>query len=884
MIYRVRYWLASLLRRRRRERELDEEVRDHIDRETRRNVERGMPAPEARRVALVAFGGRERLKEAHRDQSGTRWLFDFAADARHGVRVLMANPALSVAAVATLALGVGANTAIFTAVSASLLRPLPFEEPDRLVMVGENNREFVWHMADAAPANYLDWRHRVLAFQDAMAYADGLSSTTLLVNGAPELAPTAAVTGNFFSVLGVGVQLGRTFRDDETWNDAPPVVILSDRLWRERFRASRSIVGTSISVNGDMAEVIGVAKAGFAFPLPDVALWAPFAWKKEGVGLDSFRRAHWLKVVARLRHGVSAEEASAQLTTVANALKREYPATNRIMEAELAPLQRFLVGDARLPLLVLLGAVTLLLLIACVNVGNLLLVRAANREREVAVRAALGAGRWRLARQALAESLVLSFAGGGAGLLLGWWGTRVLVRLEPRTSALLPNADPGMDWRVALYALVLTIGTGIVFGIAPAVWASRRSPNDVLSGSARSTTRGVRARRVGERLAAIEVAIALALTVGAVLLVRSYQNLQNVNPGFDASNVLTVKLQLPFTRYDSSSKVRRFVDAVVSRVRATPGVADVGATTQLPMTQPGWSSDFSIEGASAGRFGATLLHRDMTPDYHRTMRVPIIRGRGFTESDRGPPYVVVINQAFAREYFKGQDPIGQRITFTRRPDSTTAWRTIVGVVGDEHQSTPGTPVAIEVDAPFSQEVSWQICFVVRTVGEPSSLAPAMRRAIADVDRLLAIQSDEPMEAIRAASMARDRFIMTLLSMFGFVGLGLAAVGVYGVVAQLARARRREMGIRIALGAHTREVEWLIVRRGLAIALLGVAAGCVLSLASAGAMRKLVFGLLPSDPPTLAAAAAIILAATLAASWLPAFRLGRVDPVTVLRED
>ena len=272
----------------------------------------------------------------------------------------------------------------------------------------------------------------------------------------------------------------------------------------------------------------------------------------------------------------------------------------------------------------------------------------------------------------------------------------------------------------------MTIGAGIIFGTAPAVWASRRSPNEVLSGSARSSTRGIRARRAGERLAVIEVAIALALTAGASLLVRSYQNLQNVSPGFDASKVLTVTLQLPFTRYDSSSKVRRFVDDIIAGTRATPGVTDVGSATQLPMTQPGWSSDFSIAGASAGHCGATLVHRQMSPDYYRTMRVPIVRGRTFRESDRGPPYVVVINQSFAREYFRGQDPIGQRITFTRTPDSTSTWRTIVGVVGDEHQTTPATPVAIEADAPISQEASWQVCFVVRTAVEPTTAGNASR--------------------------------------------------------------------------------------------------------------------------------------------------------------
>src|SRR6185503_493543 len=475
---------------------------------------------------------------------------------------------------------------------------------------------------------------------------------------------------------------------------------------------------------------------------------------------------------------------------------------------------------------------------------------------------------------------------GVLGLVLAWWGTRVLVRLAPRGDGMLPMANVGIDWRVALYALAVTLGAGLLFGIAPAIWASRRSPNDVLSGaggSGRSSTRGVRARRGGERLAAIEVAIALALTAGAALLVRSYENLQNVNVGFESANVLEATVQLP-ARYDSQTKIVRFADEVMTRARALSGVVDVGVANHLPLTRPSWSSAFSIEGPSAGHFGASLLHREVSADYYKTMRVPLIRGRTFTASDRGLPFYVVINESFARAYFKGSDPVGQRITFDKAPDSTSLWRTIVGVVGDEHQATPGTPTDIEVDAPITQEPSHQLAFVVRTRGEPLAVAPGMRHAIGDVDRLLAIESIRSMDGIRAESMARDRFLMMLLSMFGIVGLALAAVGVYGVIAQLARARTREMGIRIALGANPREVQWLIVRRGMGIAMFGVIAGCALSLAGARAMTKLVFGVAPTDPPTLGAAVAIILASTLLASWLPALRSGHVDPATVLRED
>jgi putative ABC transport system permease protein len=882
----LRYALRSLLRRARVERELEEEIAGHVKRETQKNIDRGMPPTEARRVALLAFGGREQLKEAHRDARGARWLEDCVADARYAVRALGHNPALALTAIVTLALGIGANTAIYSAVNAVLLRPLPFKEPERLVMVGENNREFLWHMADAAPANYLDWRAGVPAFRDVMAYADYPVSVTLMVDGTPELAPTAMVTGNFFSVLGVEAQVGRTFRDDETWSTAAPVVVMSDRLWRNKFRGDRAIVGKTISVNGSPATVVGVAPPTFAFPQRWFDLWTPIGWQKDHIADVSFRRAHWLRVIARLAPGVSAERASVQLRSVAERLKVEYPETNRIMEAELAPLHQFLVGDTRLPLLVLLGAVGLLLLIACANVGNLLLVRAGNRQREVAVRAALGASRSRLMRQAFTESLVLSLIGGAAGLLAGWWGIHALTALQPGRDGLLPVSAIEIDWHVATFVLGVSFATGMLFGIAPALWASYRAPHEAMTagGAGRAGSPGVRIRRWGERLAVAEVAIALSLTVAAGLLVRSFENLQRVDPGFDPHNVVAATMELPPSRYDTDARVRGFFDELVSRAQTLPGVEGAAAATHLPLTYPGWSSDFSLDGPSAGHFGATLVHRQVTPDYFRVMRVRVLRGRVFTSADRGPPYVVVINEAFARQYFAGQDPIGQHIAFDRVPTARSTWRTIVGVVGSEHQATAATPPAIEAIAPFGQEDSRQMSLVVRARADATPLSAAIRQIVATMDPELAIESIRPMTDVRAESMARDRFLMTLLSMFGLIGLVLAVVGVYGIIAQLARGRTREMGIRIALGAGRPRVQWLIVRRGLVLATVGVCLGGAATAVGTRALARLLYGVSPGDPLTYGVVAVALVGAGAIASWLPAWRAGRVDPVSVLREE
>jgi len=882
MLDQLRYRLRALLRRDTLDRELNDELAFHIECETDRLMRDGVPADEARRRARVAIGGLENTKELHRDRRGTRWIDETIADVRYAARGLARDPAVAAAAVITLALAIGANAAMFSAVDAVLLQPLPFAHPDRLVEVGENNPEFRWHMQDAAGANVLDWRARVHAFSDITGYAGFAQPATLLNDGTPTLIMTRQVMGNFFSVLGIAPQAGRLFTYDETWSAGANLVVISDRLWRARFAASRAIVGKSISIDGKALTVIGVAPSGLDFPDGGTELWRSVAWPRDQLARLSFRRAHWLRVVARLAPAATMEQASAELAAVAAELKTEYPATNRVMDAELVPLHRFLVGDTRLSLLVLLASVGLLLLIACANVGNLLLVRAAAREREVAVRVALGAGRSRLMRQALVESLFLAVIGGALGLALGWWGTRTLGELVPR--GMLRIESFGIDWAVASYVLAITTACGLLFGIAPAVWASRRDPSDALKSGGRAIGQGARAHRWGQRLAVAEIAIALLLAVGAGLLIRSYSLLQRVDPGLDPRNVITATLSLPGMRYDNGAKVVAFYDQLVARVRALPSVSSAGVTSYLSLTLPGWSSDFSIEGPSAGHFSTPLLHREVSADYFTTMRVPLVRGRVFTAADRGSPPVVVINEAFARSHFAGRNPIGQRITFDRVPDSSSTWRTIVGVVGSEHQSSAAMPADIEAFEPPAQQPSSTMTLVARTASDPTALGPAIRHTVAELDPQLAITQLRSMSEVQAVSMARDRFLMLLLSLFGLVGLVLAVVGVYGVVAQLARGRTREMGIRVALGASAASVRWLIVRHGLMLAAAGLAIGGVAALAATHALARLLFGVAPTDPLTFGIAALALVLSSLLASWLPGRKAALVDPVTTLRDD
>jgi len=873
-------WRA-LFRKPALDRELDEEIRLHLELETEKNLHAGMDPAEARRRALIAFGGVEATREAHRDARGFGWLDDALADMRHAMRTFRRNPVLAGAAIVTLAVGIGANTAIFSAVNAVILRPLPFPQADRLVSLGEDNPEFGWEHAQVAPANLLDWREQVSAFTDVAGWVDFGTTTTLTGDGEPVVLVSAEVTGNFFDVLGVRPRLGRVFTWDETWDGGPAIAIISDRLWRARFSGDPGVVGRTVELSDRRVQIVGVMAPDFAFPGEHVDVWQPTEWDRGDRERTYFRRAHWLGAVARVHPGVSLEEADAQFQTVVHRLQQQYPATNRVMGADLMPLHDAVVGDTRRPLLVLLTAAALLLLIACANVGNLLLVRAAGREREAAVRLALGAGRGRLIRQALAESLVLSTFGGLAGLALAYWGTHALMALQPPD--MLPVGDLGMDWAVLGYVLLLAVGAGLLFGIAPAWWNGRRRPAEALKEGGRGGSAGGRARRWGDVLVVAEVALALVLTIGAGLLVRSFQRLRAVDPGFDGRGVLTVPLVLPSARYRSPDEVVAFWADLVRRAEGLPGVDAAAATSNLPLSASHWTSDFSVAGRAPDAYGVDVVHREVTPEYFDVMRVPLIAGRFFTEQDRaGTEPVVLINEVLARQYFSGDDPVGQPVTFDRTPDSTSTWRTIVGVVGDEHQTTLSRRSKIEFIAPVAQDVRRGMTLLVRTDGDPTALAAAVRGLITEMDPKLAIRTIRTMEAVRAASLATERFLMTLLLVFAGAGLLLAVIGVYGIMAQVAKARTREMGIRIALGARAGDVRWLVVRYGLRLAGLGLTVGIGVALIGTRAMRTLLYAVTPSDPVTFLAVPLLLIATAAIASWLPAARVSRANPVTVLR--
>ena len=835
------------------------------------------------------------VRSIDRDARGSRPLEDLVGDVRFAFRSFNRSRAFTMTAVLVLALGIGANTAIFSAVRAVVLKPLPFHDPDRLYMLWESNPEKGWEPETAAPANYLDWKERVSSFDDVEAYNGSLIQVTLTGLDQPLLADGISVTGGFFSMLGVRPMLGRDFREAETWAGATwrageTPLLLSAATWRNVFGGDERVVGRTVVFNGTQARIVGVMPEGFAFPTDDVDLWMPFGWPEEArASSESFRTRQRIKAIARLATGVTTAQATAELRSVASQLEREHPELNRLTDAGLSPLHAVLVGDTRTPLLVLLGAVGIMLLIACANVGNLMLVRASARRRDLAVRSALGASRGRLARQMLTESLVLAGLGGLVGIAFGIVGTQLLERFQP--DGLLRITSFPVDAGVIAFAIAVTAVAAVLFGIFPAFLTRRTGPGDVLREAGRNVGAGRRTARAVGGLVVAEVALAVVLVLSAGLLVRSVTGLRQVDTGFDAEGVLAVTLSLPGARYPRPEPVIAFYDDVLKRVRALPGVASAAASSTLPLRDRGPTSDFFIAGRAADEYGSEIVRRSITPGYLETMGVPLLAGREFTDADvftrrwdelRGDR-VALINEAMAQRYFPGQDPVGQRITTDRVPDSTSAWRTIVGVVGNERQSEIALPAQVELIEPFGQAIERQMHIYIRVVGgDPMTLAAAVRTIVQAIDPELPIHYVAAMEDVVADSMARDRFLMLLLLAFAGVALILALVGVYGVTAQAARQRLPELGLRMALGARAADLIRLTLGRSFILVAIGLATGIAAALVATRVMDGLLYEVNPNDPATFIAVPMLFALAALVASWLPAQRAARVDPARTLQ--
>jgi putative ABC transport system permease protein len=799
----------------------------------------------------------------------------FWQDLRYGARMLLKNPGFTLIAVLTLALGIGANTAIFSVINGVLLSALPYPQPEQLAMVWcDNRRQGIPDDITSYP-NFVDWRDRNKTFQ-GMA---GMTSGTVHLTGVgePEEIRAATVSINFFQVIDVAPRLGRGFTAEEERPGSDRVVILSHALWQRRFGGDPGILNKTVSLSGISNTVVGIMPPGFQFP-ENTDMWRPLAPTD---GLRSARFGFFLPVVGRLKPGVTRAQAQADLDVIANQIEQQFPDMAGY-GVNVVPVLEQTVGAIRRTLMILFLAVILVLLIACANVANLLLARAAGRRREVALRAALGAGRWRIVRQLLTENMLLAALGGALGVFLAWWGLRLLVDLSPANIPRLENIR--LDGRVLWFTLGLSLLTGLIFGLAPALQTTQLKLSETLNEGGRSGSGGRSARLIRGVLVVVEVALTLVLLVGAGLLIRSFWRLQQVDPGFKTDNVLTLRLSLPRSRYTDGAQAASFFDRLQERLAALPGVVAVSAATDIMLQRLATSSSFTIENRprDPSELSLELPFDRVQPNYFQTMGIQLLRGRTFTAQDgRDSPRVAIVNETFVKRYFPNEDPIGKRFTFGDGGPNAQ-WIAIVGVVRDTKRQGVDQPIRIESWMPLAQSPARSMEVVLRTTGDPLALGNAAREAVWSIDRDLPIPRMQTLEQNLSARVAQRRLNMLLLGLFASVAMVLAAVGIYGVMNYTVTQRTNEIGIRMALGAQTRDVLRLVVGEGMILALLGVVIGLVMTFAFTRLMASLLFGVSVSDPLTFAAIAALLFGVALLACWIPARRATDVDPMVALR--
>jgi len=865
--------------------DVDEELAFHLDMVARVLVEEGWTPESARTEARRRFGDLDGTRKVcraldARKEREMKWMESFAElaqDLRFSGRQLAKSPAFTAIVILTLALGVGATTSIFSVVDGVLLRPLPFPEPDRLIRLYPLGRE--GKPTAFSVLNYLDWRQQSRTV-DAASLLDTGSVNLTGTGGDPERLVSAWVSPEFFSVLRAPLLAGRGFARGEDSPKAPKVVVLSQELWKRRFGSDRGLLGHTISLDGKPYTVVGVAGTN-RWPAT-VDLWIPFELNKETLEPKN-RGAIYLSAVARLAPHVSLVNARAEAQAIAARLAAQYPESNTGYRMDLAGMQTFMVGDVRKPLLVLMGAVLFVLLIACVNVANLLLVRAAGRESEVAVRTALGAGRTRIVRQLLTESVVLALLGGAAGTLLAVWATRALVALAPERIPRL--REVGVNGSVLLFTLIVSVVTGILFGLAPAIRASRPDLSAVLKEGARGS-KGRPAVYARSALVVVETALAVMLLAGAGLLLRSFGELLHVDPGFDPKGALAFNLAPPTPKYEKSEQLRSLANALVERLQRLPGVTAAGAAAfGRPLDDNDFVLSFNVEGRPEAPPGQEPAMRVamVTPGYFRALGLPLVRGRLFTAEDReGSTKVALLTEAAARKFFPNEDPIGKKIITGWSENGVARAGEVVGIVGDFKQSTLDSEADPQLFLPFDQAPIGYLTLVVRSSADLRTVAATARARVHDVDPDLPIYKLQTLEELVSSSVAQPRFYMLLLGGFAAVALALAAIGIYGVIAYAVSQRRQEIGVRIALGATGDRVARMVLSQGMALAAIGAAAGLLLAFVASRGLRSLLYEVSASDPLTYTAVALVLVVVAALASYLPARRAAQTDPQLALR--
>ena len=790
-------------------------------------------------------------------------------DIRYGIRSLLKRPAFTAVAVITLALGIGANTAIFSVINAVLLRPLPYDAPEQLVAFRSN--QSAPDLADVERGSHTFSKFGGEVLQP-LAYTAGAEPIQIQIG---------QVTGGYFETLGVKAERGRFISPNDDKAGAPYVVVLSYALWQGQFSGDQQIIGKTIPLSGNTYTIIGVMPAGFVSPRENAEAWTPVHLSNPVAA--NFRGVHFLRTYGRLAPGTTLEQARSEMKLIDQQLAAEYPADNKNRNTVLIPLHQRVVGDSRNALLILFAAVSLVLLIACANFANLLLARAAERGREIVIRTALGAGRWRLIRQLLTESVLISLAGGAIAVLIAWWGTSLLVAFKPEN---LPRLQEiGVDFRVLAFTFGLSLLTGLIFGLLPAWTASRAGVNESLKERGRSATAGGAQQRLRSTFVVVELAIALVLLVGAGLLVKTFWKLRNVEPGFRTDHLLTMRVELPEARYKEVAGQTRFRSQVLAGINSLPGV-QAAMISELPLSGDALNHDFVIEGRPPIAPGdePSLESRSIMGDYFRTMHIPLRRGRDFGPQDfeEKAPLVGIANDAMVRQYFPNEDPLGKRVRFVRNPQ--IEWITIVGIVGDVKHFGLDLPEQPGLYSPYSQANAWKrwMTIAVRTQSDPVGMASAIKQQIWKVDAQLPVTRVQTMDDVSAASFAARRFNMLLLTIFSVLALMLAAVGVYGVMSYAVTQRTQEIGIRMALGAQMIDVMKLVLKSGLSLAVMGVALGLAGALALTRLMTSLLFAVEPTDRATFAIVSVCLLVVALIACYLPARRATKVDPLVALR--
>jgi predicted permease len=864
-------------------RDIDEEMRLHLELETEANIERGMSPENARRSALRSFGNLGSIRDTAYAIRGGGMIETLLQDIRYGARVLAKHRGFTVVAVLTLALGIGANTAIFSVVNELLLRPLPFRDADRLVMLWEVTPEGR-HQNTTSRANFRGWREQSKSFEGMAAFSD--QRLNLTGAGDPEEVSVQLATPELFQVLGIEPLIGRRITEDDARAGAPAVAVLSYGLWQRRFGGDPHLLGKPIMLNSEPYTVVGILQEGFQWHIrkrsgtgKPAEIWTVLDMPTEGSG----SRGRFLSTVARLKPGVTLEQAEAEMKTIASRLELDAPRYNKGYSAEVIPLREQFVGNVRPALWLLLGAVGLVLLIACANVANLLLARAAAREKEIALRAALGAHRLRIVRQLLTESVLLSVLGSLLGLGLAWWGIQALVAISPRD--LVNIQSVGLNFTVLAWTTGVSLVTGIVFGLVPALEATRLNLNDALKeGGKGSEGQSSRSRRLRSVLVVAEVSLALVLLISAGLLVKSFAQLQKINTGFNSENVLTMVVRLPEGKYKTDPQLVAFFRQAEERIGVLPGVRNVGMVNFLPLYGGlGSATMFTIEGRPAPPVGQEPGTNVRVSDagYFNALGIPLLRGRNFTETETSEPrHVIIISESFARQYFPGEEPLGKRITVAMAEEPVPT--EIIGVVGDVRYDSLTDKAEPTVYFPHPELAYPFMTLVIRTGGNPAELAPAIEREVRAIDPDQPVSDVRTMNQVMSDTLGRARFNTLLLTLFAGLATLLAAVGIFGVMNYSVTLRTREIGLRMALGAQRGQVLMLILRQGLLLTLIGIGIGLVGALAVTRVMSSLLFGVGASDPLTFALIVLVLAVVSLIACYIPARRATRVDPMIALR--